>query len=185
MKKEDNIKEKINEIFTRGIGEFIDPEGVFRKKLETDPKSIVIKLGADPNRPDIHLGHAVVLRKLRAFQDLGCKVIFLVGDYTAQIGDPTGKNKVRPDTEQAEIEKNAQTYISQIEKILRTDQEVFSWIRNSDWFYSPSDLIPDPKIKSAHQAQLPFQPTLLRGRRFFLKIHACRKHTFIFLKSPQ
>ena len=148
MKKEDNIKEKINEIFTRGIGEFIDPEGVFRKKLETDPKSVVIKLGADPNRPDIHLGHAVVLRKLRAFQDLGCKVIFLVGDYTAQIGDPTGKNKVRPDTEQAEIEKNAQTYISQIEKILRTDQEVFSWIRNSDWFYSPSDLIPDPKIKS-------------------------------------
>src|SRR3990172_8391615 len=138
MKKEDNIKEKINEIFTRGIGEFIDPEGVFRKKLETDPKSIVIKLGADPNRPDIHLGHAVVLRKLRAFQDLGCKVIFLVGDYTAQIGDPTGKNKVRPDTEQAEIEKNAQTYISQIEKILRTDQEVFSWIRNSHWFYSAS-----------------------------------------------
>ncbi len=139
---------EIEEIFTRGVGEFIDPEGSFRKKLETDPKSIVIKLGADPNRPDIHLGHAVVLRKLRQFQDLGCKVIFLVGDYTAQIGDPTGKSKVRPDIEQAEVEKNAQTYISQVGKILRTDPEVFSWIRNSDWFYSPTDLVPDPKIQS-------------------------------------
>jgi len=135
-------KDKIDELFTRGVGEFIDPEGAFRKKLENDPKSIVIKLGVDPNRPDIHLGHAVVLRKLRSFQDLGCKVIFLIGDYTAQIGDPTGKSKVRPEVDQAEVEKNMKTYIDQVGKILiKDDPNVFSWIRNSDWFTAITDLI--------------------------------------------
>lgn len=138
----------IDELLTRGVGEFIDPEGKFKEKLTKDPSKIVIKLGADPNRPDIHLGHAVVLRKLRKFQDLGCKIVFLIGDYTAQIGDPTGKSKVRPDIEQAEVEKNAQTYITQIGKILKTDPEVFSWMRNSDWFYSPTDLIPNANISS-------------------------------------
>ena len=71
-------KKKIDELFTRGVGEFIDPDGTFRKKLETNPEKIVIKFGVDPTRPDIHLGHAVVLHKLRKFQDLGCKIIFLI-----------------------------------------------------------------------------------------------------------
>src|SRR3989344_2600055 len=144
---------EIEELFERGVEEFIDPEDKFKEKLIKKAKGefkeyIVIKFGVDPTRPDIHLGHAVILRKLRSFQDLGCKVIFLVGDYTAQIGDPTGKSKVRPDIQQAEVEKNAQTYISQIGKILHTDGDVFSWIRNSDWFYGPADLVPDPNIKS-------------------------------------
>ncbi len=144
-----NLKEKqIEEILTRGVGQFVDPDGVFLKKLKENPEKVVIKLGADPNRPDIHLGHAVVLRKLRQFQDLGCKVIFLVGDYTAQIGDPEGKSKVRPDIEQLEVEKNAKTYIDQIGKILKIDPGVFSWIRNSDWFYGPTDIVPDPSIKT-------------------------------------
>lgn len=134
-------KINIDELLTRGVGDFIDPNGDFRKKLETNPEKIVIKLGIDPNRPDIHIGHAVALRKLRQFQDLGCKVVFLIGDYTAQIGDPTGKSKTRPEIEQAEVEKNMKTFIDQVGKILKTDTQVFSWIRNSDWFTAITDLV--------------------------------------------
>jgi tyrosyl-tRNA synthetase len=142
-------KDGLEELFTRGVGEFIDPDGSFKEKVlkkakgEYD-KDIVIKLGVDPSRPDIHLGHAVVLRRLRQFQDAGCKVVFLVGDFTARIGDPTGKSKTRPELEQEEVSKNAQTYIEQVGKILRTDKEVFSWIRNSDWLTNITDLnLPD------------------------------------------
>src|SRR3989344_1968524 len=134
-------KQKIDELLTRGVGEFIDPEGIFRKKLETSPEKIVIKFGVDPNRPDIHLGHAVILHKLRQFQDLGCKIIFLIGDITAMIGDPTGKSKIRPEIEYAEIEKNMQTYLDQVNKILLKDQKVFSWTKNSDWLISINDII--------------------------------------------
>ncbi|KKP78023.1 MAG: Tyrosine-tRNA ligase [Candidatus Nomurabacteria bacterium GW2011_GWC2_35_35] len=104
-------RERIDELFTRGVGEFIDPGGIFRKKLETNPEKVIIKFGVDPTRPDLHLGHAVVLRKLRQLQDLGAKVIFLIGDITAQIGDPTGKNKIRPETNLEEIKKNMKFYL--------------------------------------------------------------------------
>lgn len=158
LKKEEN---KIDELLTRGVGEFIDPDGTFRKKLETSPEKIVIKFGVDPTRPDIHLGHAVVLRKLRKFQDLGCKVIFLVGDFTALIGDPTGKNKIRPELSQMQISSNMETYVKQIPKILKiepidnddknkeiirdangfiVDSPWFSWMRNSDWFFNVTDI---------------------------------------------
>ncbi len=137
----------INDLFSRGVATFIDPTGEFRKKIEAKARGeylddIVIKLGVDPTRPDIHLGHAVALRKLRAFQDIGCKVIFLIGDYTSQIGDPTGKSKVRPEISQAEIEANMKTYLDQVGKILKTDPAVFSWIRNSDWFLNVTDILP-------------------------------------------
>ncbi len=139
----------VSDILERGVGGFIDPENLFRKKLVakamgTRTEDVVIKFGVDPTRPDIHLGHAVVLRKLRQMQDLGCKIIFLIGDYTAQIGDPTGKSKVRPEVEQSAIEANMRTYLDQVGKILDLDKNVFSWIRNSDWFLSPTDLhLPD------------------------------------------
>jgi len=137
-----------DEIFSRGVATFIDPEGIFRKKVEAKALGayegeVVIKFGVDPTRPDIHLGHAVVLRKLRTLQDLGCKVIFLIGDYTSQIGDPTGKSKVRPEISQQEIEANMKTYLEQVGKILRTDESVFSWIRNSEWFLDVTDLTAD------------------------------------------
>ena len=140
------------ELFSRGVATFIDPEGSFKKKVEAKmagqyPGDIVIKLGVDPTRPDIHIGHAVILRKLRAFQDVGCKVIFLIGDYTSQIGDPTGKSKVRPEVSQKEIEANMQTYLDQVGKILKTDDKVFSWIRNSDWFTDVTDIEPGPGVK--------------------------------------
>lgn len=133
-------KEKIDDLLTRGVGEFIDPENTFRKKLENNPEKIIIKFGVDPTRPDIHLGHAVVLHKLRQLQNMGCKVVFLIGDYTAQIGDPTGKSKVRPEVDQKEVEKNMKTYLDQVGKILKLDKNVFSWIRNSDWFTAITDI---------------------------------------------
>ena len=80
------------------------------------------------------------MRKLREFQDLGVKVVFLIGDYTAQIGDPTGKSKIRPEIEQQEVETNMKTYLEQVGKILKTDDKVFSWIRNSDWFTAINDI---------------------------------------------
>jgi tyrosyl-tRNA synthetase len=143
-------EKKIEDILTRGVGQFVDPDGAFKKKLLAKaagnyPKDIIVKFGVDPNRPDIHLGHAVVLRKLRGLQDLGCKVVFLAGDFTAQIGDPTGKSKVRPEIEQKDVDENVKTYLDQVGKILRTDTGVFSWIRNSDWFYGVADIfIPEP-----------------------------------------
>lgn len=133
-------KEKIDEILSRGVGEFVDPDRIFQEKLINNPAKTVIKFGVDPTRPDIHLGHAVVFRKLRQFQDLGCRVVFLIGDYTAQIGDPTGKSKVRPEIDQKEIEQNMKTYLDQVGKILNLDQKVFSWIRNSDWFTAINDI---------------------------------------------
>lgn len=135
----------ISDILERGVGSFIDPDNSFRKKLIAKatgayPQDVVIKFGVDPTRPDIHLGHSVVLHKLRQMQDLGCKVIFLIGDYTAQIGDPTGKSKTRPEVEQSVIEANMQTYLDQVGKILKLETEYFSWIRNSDWFTTITDL---------------------------------------------
>lgn len=142
----------IEELFSRGVSSYIDPEGVFRKKIEakiagTYTGEVIIKLGVDPTRPDIHIGHAVILRKLRQFQDVGCKVVFLIGDYTTQIGDPTGKSKVRPEISQAEIEANMLTYLNQVGKILKTTPDVFSWIRNSDWFLNVTDIEPSAKAR--------------------------------------
>lgn len=142
-----HTKAKIEDITTRAVADLIDPDSKFVEKLEKKAQGeiddpVVIKLGVDPTRPDIHLGHAVILRKLRTLQDLGCKVVFIVGDFTAQIGDPTGKSKVRPEISQQEIEANMKTYIDQVGKIIRTDEEVFSWIRNSDWFTAISDITP-------------------------------------------
>lgn len=136
------METRLENLTKRGVAGFIDPEGSFLKKIKENPEGVVIKFGVDPTRPDIHLGHSAVLRKLRQFQELGCKVVFLVGDYTTKIGDPTGKSKVRPEIDQKEIEKNMKTYLDQVGKILKTDKKVFSWIRNSDWFLSSADIEP-------------------------------------------
>src|SRR3989442_12936772 len=86
---------------------------VTREELKTklaQGRALRVKLGCDPTAPDLHLGHSVVLRKLRQFQDLGHKAVLIIGDYTALIGDPTGENRTRPMLSEAEIEKNARTY---------------------------------------------------------------------------
>lgn len=104
-------------------------EGLKKKLQEGRP--LRIKLGADPTAPDLHLGHAVVLSKLRDFQDLGHEVIFLIGDYTARIGDPSGKSKTRPVLNQEDIERHMVTYFNQVSKIL--DPKKLTVRYNSEW----------------------------------------------------
>jgi tyrosyl-tRNA synthetase len=142
---------EVEELLSRGVGAFIDPDGSFKDKLIRKakgeyPEDIIIKLGVDPTRPDIHLGHAVVLRRLRQFQEMGCKVIFLIGDFTGLIGDPSGRSKVRPEITLEEIQKNMKTFVDQVGKILRTEENVFSWIVNSDWFTNITDIASDSPI---------------------------------------
>ena len=96
-------------------------------------KPLRVKLGMDPTAPDLHIGHGVVLGKLREFQDLGHKAVLIVGDFTARIGDPTGRSKTRPVLTEAEINRNAETYIQQAGKILDTSPENFEVRRNSEW----------------------------------------------------
>ncbi|HUJ10083.1 MAG TPA: tyrosine--tRNA ligase [Verrucomicrobiae bacterium] len=103
-----------------------------KKKLEQN-RPLRIKLGCDPTAPDLHLGHSVVLRKLRQFQDLGHKAVLIIGDYTALIGDPTGQNKTRPMLSDADIERNAKTYFDQAGKILDTAPDKLEIHRNSEW----------------------------------------------------
>ena len=102
------------------------------KKLE-HRQPLRIKLGCDPTAPDLHLGHGVVLRKLRQFQDLGHIAVLIIGDYTALVGDPTGQNKTRPMLTPADIERNAQTYFEQAGKILDTAPGKLEIHRNSEW----------------------------------------------------
>ena len=98
-----------------------------------DGRQLRVKLGLDPTSPDIHLGHSVVLRKMRQFQDLGHKAILIIGDVTARIGDPTGRSKTRPVLTEAEIYANAQTYMQQAGRILDLCDEKFEVRRNSEW----------------------------------------------------
>ena len=94
-------------------------------------KKLVIKLGADPSRPDLHIGHSVVLRVLRQFQDMGHEVVFVVGDFTAMIGDPSGKSKTRPSLTFEQTQKSAETYLEQATKILDKDRTRIAY--NSEW----------------------------------------------------
>jgi len=121
------------EVIRRGTTEIV-PENELIEKIKHSRKTdtpLKIKLGCDPTRPDLHLGHSVILRKLRQFQDLGHKAILIIGDFTALIGDPTGQNKTRPALTEAEIKENAQTYLDQATTIL--DQGATTIVYNSDW----------------------------------------------------
>lgn len=114
--------------------EIILPENGLEEKLKqakAEQRQLIIKLGFDPTAPDLHLGHAVVLKKLKQFQDLGHKIVILVGSFTARIGDPTGKNKSRKPLSIEEVHHNAQTYINQLSKII--DVEKADIVYNSDW----------------------------------------------------
>lgn len=115
-------------------------EGIYaveelRRKLAAG-RPLRVKLGLDPTAPDIHLGHTVVLRKMRQFQDLGHKAVLIVGDYTARIGDPTGRDTTRPVLSEADIEANAQTYLDQAGKVLDTSADKLEVRRNSEWLAS-------------------------------------------------
>lgn len=124
----------------RGAFEIIPEEELLKKlkKSFDQQKPLIVKFGADPSRPDIHLGHTVVLQKLRLLQDFGHEIYFLIGDYTAQIGDPTGKNKTRPILTEEEVKQNAETYKEQVGKIL--DMEKTHVVFNRDWLGKLSGL---------------------------------------------
>jgi tyrosyl-tRNA synthetase len=116
------------------------PGGALAEKLQTaraEGRALRVKLGIDPTAPDIHLGHAVVLRKLRAFQDAGHVVVLIVGDYTARVGDPSGRSSVRPVLSPQEIEANAATFSGQALKILDGDPRRLEVRRNSEWLDMP------------------------------------------------
>jgi tyrosyl-tRNA synthetase len=121
------------DLIKRGVFEII-PEEDLVKKLEHSIKTkkpLNIKLGCDPSRPDLHLGHSVVLRKLRQFQDLGHQAILIIGDFTGMIGDPSGKSKTRPSLTLAETRKNGQSYFEQATKILSSQRVTMQY--NSEW----------------------------------------------------
>src|ERR1035437_10272974 len=112
------------------------PKGALADKLRTsraEGRPLRVKLGIDPTAPDIHLGHAVVLGKLREFQDAGHRVVLIVGDYTARVGDPSGRSSLRPMLSAEEIEANAATFREQALKILDPDPELLEVRRNSEW----------------------------------------------------
>ena len=121
------------ELIKRGTEEII-PEEELRGKLERSIKTnkpIIVKLGCDPSRPDLHIGHSVVLRKLRHFQDLGHQAVLVIGDFTAMIGDPSGRNKTRPQLSLEEARENAKTYLNQSKVIL--DMNKLKVKYNSEW----------------------------------------------------
>ena len=130
-------------LISKGAEEIV-PENELRSKIENSVKSgvpLVAKLGCDPSRPDLHIGHSVVLRKLRHFQDLGHKAVLVIGDFTAMIGDPTGRNKTRPQLTLEEAKENAKTYLNQAKAIL--DMNKLKVCYNSEWLgkMSFSDVI--------------------------------------------
>ena len=122
------MKESL-ELIKRGIDEVLTEDDLV-SKLKTK-KQLTVKVGFDPTAPDLHLGHTVILNKMRHFQDLGHKVVFLIGDFTGRIGDPSGKNKTRPSLDKEELEKNAKTYSDQVFKILNKDLTDIRF--NSEW----------------------------------------------------
>ena len=121
------------DLIRRGAEEIIPEDELVRKLERSQSKNIplIIKLGCDPSRPDLHIGHGVVLRKLRHFQDLGHTAVLVIGDFTAMIGDPSGRNKTRPQLTLQEARSNAETYVNQAKVILDMDKAIVKY--NSDW----------------------------------------------------
>ena len=144
-----NDPKKQIEIIKQGIDEIIGEDDLF-KKLEAG-KKLIVKVGFDPTAPDLHLGHTVILRKMRQFQDLGHTVIFLIGDFTGKIGDPSGKNKTRPPLTDEDINQNAKTYEEQVFKVLDNKKTKVDF--NSRW---------GDKLSGADMIKLAAQSTVAR-----------------------
>ena len=126
--------EKELKILSRNCEKIIPSDGLKEKLLlsKKEKRPLKIKCGADPSAPDLHLGHLVILRKLKQFQDLGHQIIIIIGDFTAQIGDPSGRKKTRPQLSEKEVKENAKTYLDQLGKVL--DLKKTKVLFNSQWF---------------------------------------------------
>ena len=123
-----NIQTQIAEL-TRGTDEVLPENGLEAKLKEGRP--LIVKAGFDPTAPDLHIGHTVLINKMRQFQEFGHEVVFLIGDFTGMIGDPSGRNKLRPPMTREELEANAETYKQQVFKILDPDKTIVDF--NSRW----------------------------------------------------
>ncbi len=134
IRKLDSVSMNQIEIFAQNVDRFIGMDEL-KKKLE-EGKKLRVKLGVDPTRPDLTFGHMVVFNKLRQFQDLGHQAVLIIGDYTAQIGDPSGRNNLRPVLTKDEVEANSKTYLEQAFLIL--DKAKTEVRYNSEWFYKMS-----------------------------------------------
>src|SRR5690554_754267 len=160
-------------VIKRGIEELIPEEDLIAKLKEGRP--LKIKAGFDPTAPDLHLGHTVLINKLRQFQDLGHEVIFLIGDFTGMIGDPTGKSATRPPLTEEQVRKNAITYKEQVFKIL--DPKKTRVVLNSEWM---------SKINAASMIQLAGKYTVARmlERDDFTKLYRAEQpiaiHEFLY-----
>ena len=122
-------------LLKRGTAEIL-PEAALAERLAESKKTgrpLLVKLGCDPSRPDLHIGHAVVLRKMRQFQDLGHRAVLIVGDFTATIGDPTGRAKTRPPLTPEEARANGESYFEQASLVLDTRPEKLDIVHNGDW----------------------------------------------------
>ena len=115
----------------------VRPDGALEKRL-AEGRPLRVKLGLDPTAKDLHLGHTVVLQKLREFQDLGHTVVLIIGDYTARVGDPSGRSVTRPVLSPAEIDEHAQSYLDQATKVLAADERL-EVRRNSEWLDMPME----------------------------------------------
>ncbi|MDP7283694.1 MAG: tyrosine--tRNA ligase, partial [Arenicellales bacterium] len=134
-----NSQKETLEIIERGAAEILIHEELVERLKSKRP--LRVKAGFDPTAPDLHLGHTVLINKMRQFQDLGHQVIFLIGDFTGLIGDPTGKNTTRPPMTPEEVAENAKTYKEQIFKILDPDLTEVRF--NSEWMekFTPAQMI--------------------------------------------
>src|ERR1035438_6243475 len=126
------IKEQMD-LIKRGVSEIIPEEELLRKleRSNKEGKPLIVKLGCDPSRPDLHIGHSVVLRKLAQFQTLGHQAILIIGDFTGMIGDPSGRNVTRPALSLEEARKNGESYLEQASKILHKKKTKI--VYNSEW----------------------------------------------------
>ena len=153
-------------LLLRGVEEVI-PKEEFKKKLEKK-RPLRIKLGFDPTAPDLHLGHTVILNKLKLFQDLGHQVIFLIGDFTGLVGDPSGVNETRPVLSENEIKKNAKTYERQVFKIL--DKKKTEIRFNSEWMnkFYPKNSLGYPQFKLSQEClkEMTFKKDMLPKNLF-------------------
>src|SRR5512147_6618 len=127
-----SVREQM-ELLLKGCVDVVRPEDLEARLVSArrEGRPLTVKVGFDPSAPDLHLGHTVVIRKMRHFQQLGHQVVFLIGDFTGLIGDPTGKKATRPQLTRSEIEANAATYRRQIFKLLNPDTTVIDF--NARW----------------------------------------------------
>lgn len=173
MKK---IEEQI-ELIRRGTELIIDETELIQKLENANQKGIQlnIKLGVDPTAPDIHLGHTVVFRKLKHFQDLGHQIYFLIGDFTGRIGDPSGRDKTRPPLTEEQVIENAQTYLNQISKIL--NKEKTNVVYNSHWL---KNMTFEEVVKLAAQTTMAKLLEHNTFRQRFESGESIRMHEFLY-----